>query len=103
MCCAISGVLPINEDVAQVGITYGPVSRINVIASVYAHQVVEVYLIDRLILCLVEVQLIRHLIREEESLYASLFVTHGVSRGKETAHQSDDCYYILFHSGIVFI
>ena len=74
------GVLPVEEYVAQVGVAIAQVSAIDIVGSLHAHQVVEIDLVAVLILLVVEVELVGHLVGEEESLLAGLFVAHGCCR-----------------------
>ena len=73
---AESAKLPVEQDIAQVEITLAPVYAIQVIISIDAHQIVEVHLISCLVLIICQVQLVSHLVSQEESLLACLFVTH---------------------------
>ena len=75
-CGHIAVVLPAGEHEAQVGITTLPVDAEEVGTVVHAEQVVEIDLIDILVLCAAEVELVGHLVGEEESLVASLVVSH---------------------------
>lgn len=101
--CAECGVLPVEEDVPEVGVANGPASCIHVVVCVNAQEIVEVYLIYCLVLHLVEVEFVSHLVSKEQSLCAGLFVTHGICRCNERAHESDDCDYILLHSRMGFM
>ena len=61
-------VLPRSQHEAQVCVTTIPPDAKHVAMTVQAHQVVEVDLVDCLILCSCEIQLVSHLVREEQSL-----------------------------------
>lgn len=75
-------VLPVEQDVAQVEVALPPVCLIEVVGRVYAHQVVQVHLVGCVILLFGEVQLVCHLVGEEQSLFARLFVAHRVGCGR---------------------
>ena len=75
---AVHAVLPIEQNVTQVQVAALPVEAVQVVVVVDAHQVVEVNLVCSLILVIGEVQLVGHLVRQEQGLPASLVVTHGV-------------------------
>ena len=70
-------VLPVEENVAQVGVALSPVCSIQVVVSVYPHEVIQVHFVCSLILVVGKIQLVCHLIGQKESLLASLLVTHG--------------------------
>ena len=80
-CSLVCGILPVIEYVAEVYVTLSPWSGINVTCSSYLHQVVEVYLVCGLILLLCEVQLVSHLVCQEQSLLACLCVCHSLGCG----------------------
>ena len=73
-----STILPVEQDIAEVEVTTFPIDAVKVGLRVDIHQIVEVDLVGSLVLFLGQVELIRHLVGKEESLLASLFVTHGV-------------------------
>lgn len=75
---AVHAVLPIKQNVTQVQIAALPVESEQVVIVVDAHQVVEVNLVCSLILVIGEVQLVSHLVRQEQGLPTRLVVTHGV-------------------------
>lgn len=75
---AVHVVLPIKQNVTQVQIAALPVESEQVVIVVDAHQVVEVNLVCSLILVIGEVQLVSHLVRQEQGLPTRLVVTHGV-------------------------
>ena len=64
--CHILVELPAVQHEAEVSITAIPPDAEDITVSVQAHQVVEIDLIDCLILCSGEVELVSHLVREEE-------------------------------------
>ena len=55
-------VLPGGEHVAEVSVTAAPPSTEHVTSPIDAHQIVEVNLIDGIVLCVCQVQLVGHLI-----------------------------------------
>ena len=72
--------LCVEQNVAQVAIAALPVVAIDIVIARHTHQVVEVDLIGGLILLVGKVQLVSHLIGQEQGLVASLFVTHCLAR-----------------------
>jgi hypothetical protein len=68
--------LPLEQDIAQIEVTTLPIGSEHIVASCHPHQVVEVYLISCLVLFVSQIQLISHLISEEEGLVAGLLVAH---------------------------
>ena len=76
--CHEGVVLPVEQDVAQVKVALCPIDAIQVVDGVDAHQVVKVHLVGGLVLLLGEVQLVCHLVGEEQCLLAGLLVTHCV-------------------------
>ena len=75
---AVHAILPIEQNVTQVQVAALPVEAVQVVVVVDAHQVVEVNLVSRLILVIGEVQLVSHLVRQEQGLPTRLIVTHGL-------------------------
>ena len=71
-------ILPAVQDIAKVSVTAIPPDAEDITVSVQAHQVVEIDLIDCLILCSGEVELVSHLIREEEGLVLCCIIAHCV-------------------------
>lgn len=78
--------LPGIEDEIQVGIASLPVSAEDVGPTCYAHQVIEVYLIGCLILCIRQIEFVCHLISKEQCLAACLFITHGTRLTRHGQH-----------------
>lgn len=74
----VGTVLPVEENITQIEVALLPITAVEVIVRVYSHKVVEVDFIGSLILCVGEIEFIRHLVGEEQSLLACLFVTHGL-------------------------
>lgn len=75
---AVHAILPIEQNVTQVQVAALPVEAVQVVVVVDAHQVVEVNLVCSLILVIGEVQLVSHLVRQEQGLPTRLIVTHGL-------------------------
>jgi len=76
--CHIFVELPAVQDIAEVSITAIPPDAEDISVSVQAHQVVEIDLIDCLILCSGEVELVSHLVREEEGFVLCCIIAHCV-------------------------
>ena len=68
--------LPVVEDIAQVEVTTLPVGAEHVCTTRDTHQVVEVDLVRSLILLFGQIQLVRHLVGEEQGLVAGLLIAH---------------------------
>ena len=79
-CSNVCAILPVKQYVAQVEVALTPVVTVEVVVCIDTHEVVEVYLVGSLILCIAEIKFIRHLVGEEQSLLACLFVAHGFCR-----------------------
>ena len=75
-CCHKGVPLPVVEDITHVEVTTLPIGAEHVCTSCDTHEVVEVDLIRSLILLFGQIQLVRHLVGEEQGLIASLLVTH---------------------------
>ena len=93
-------ILPVPEYVAQVGIASRPVDTVEVVYCVDAHQVVEIDLVGCFILLVGQVELVCHLVGQEQCLLTCLLVTHGVGREGE-GEQGGECYQKLLHDCIV--
>ena len=76
-CVNIGAVLPVKQHIAQVEITLTPIDTIEVIIRVDAHQVIEIDLVGSLILRIRQVELVSHLVGQEQSLLACLLITPG--------------------------
>ena len=78
--CAEHIPLPAIEDIAQVEVAALPVGTINVIHARDAHQVVEVDLVRCFVLGISQVELVGHLVGQEQSFPAGLLIAHGGGR-----------------------
>ena len=65
---------------SEVSVAAVPPRSVDIVAAVHAHEVVEVDFVDSLILCLGEVELVRHFIGKEEGFGARLVVCHCCGR-----------------------
>ena len=72
--------LPVEQDVAHIQVATFPVGAIHIVITGDPHQVVEVDFVGRLILLVGQVQLVGHLVGQEQGLVACLFVAHCVAR-----------------------
>ena len=72
--------LCLQQDVAHIEVTALPIDAIDIVNAGDSHQVVEVDLVGSLILLVRQVQLVSHLVRQEECLVTCLLVTHGMGR-----------------------
>lgn len=73
-------ILPIVQDVAQVGVPVGQARAIDIAGRVEAHQIVQVDFVGIIVLLVVKIQLIRHLVRQKTCVVAGFDVRHGLQR-----------------------
>ena len=76
--CDESVPLPVEQDIAQIEVATLPIGSIHVVTAGDTHQVVEVDLIGGLILFVCEIQLVSHLVGQEQGFVAGLLVAHCV-------------------------
>ena len=93
--------LPVEQDIAQVEVATLPVDAKHVVAARHAHQIIEVDFITSLILLVGEVELIGHLISQEQSLVAGLLETHCGGRDCYRQHRHQGHQHLL-HNRIFF-
>ena len=98
-CCDESIPLPVEQDIAQVEITTLPVGAVHVVAAGDTHQVVEIDLIGCLVLLVGEVQLVSHLVCQEQGLVAGLLIAHCVCSDGCCQHHHQ-CKKHLLHTRI---
>jgi hypothetical protein len=75
--CDVGIPLPRIKNVAQVEVTTLPVGTIHVVNAGDTHEVVEVDFVSCLVLGISQVELVGHLVGEEQGLIASLLIAHG--------------------------
>ena len=92
--------LPVEKDIAQIEVATLPVRAKHIGAACHTHQIVEVDFITCLILLVGEVELIGHLISQEQSLVAGLLVTHCAGRDCYRQHRHQGHQH-LFHNRII--
>ncbi len=80
--CDIGIPLPIIEDVAQVEVTTLPEGTVHIVYAGDTHEVVEVDFVCCLILGIGQVELVGHLVGEEQGFVAGLLVAHGRCRNR---------------------
>jgi hypothetical protein len=68
--------LPVEQDIAQVEVTALPIGSEHVMTARHAHQIVEVDLVSGLILLIGQVELVGHLVGQEQGLVAGLLIAH---------------------------
>jgi hypothetical protein len=91
--------LPVHKDITQIEVATLPVDAKHVSATSHTHQIVEVDFITSLVLLFGEVELIGHLISQEQGLSAGLLETHGGGRDCYRQHRHQDHQH-LFHNRI---
>ena len=98
---AIGAILPVEQNIAQVHVASLPVKSVEVGLVLNTHQIVEIDFVGGLILVVCQIELVGHLVGEEEGLFASLLITHGVSLNCHCEYgcEGDD---ELLHSCIFF-
>ena len=94
--------LPIEQYVTQVEVTALPIGTEHIVTPRYTHQIVEIDFVCSFVLFVCQVQLIRHLVGEEQGLVAGLLIAHGVCRNAECQH-GQQCEKHLLHNRIIFI
>ena len=68
--------LPVEQDIAQVEVTALPIGSEHVMTARHSHQIVEVDLVGGLILLIGQVELVGHLVGQEQGLVAGLLIAH---------------------------
>ena len=91
--------LPVKQDITQVEITALPVRSVHIVTAGDTHQIVEVDLIGCLVLFVCEIQLISHLVSQEQGLVAGLLIAHCVCRDGCCQHHHQ-CEKHLLHAHI---
>jgi len=93
--------LPVEQHIAHVQIAALPVGAVHIVVAGHPHQIVEVDLVGGLILLVGEVQLVGHLVGQEQGLVSGLLVAHGFARSCSEQHHGQG-YHHLCHSRILF-
>ena len=101
-CCDEGIPLPVEQDIAQVEIAALPVGSVHIVTAGDTHQVVEIDLIGCLVLLVSEIQLISHLVGQEQGFFASLLIAHCVCRDGCCQHHHQ-CEKHLLHNCIILI
>jgi hypothetical protein len=101
--CAECLPLPIQQNIAQVQVTTLPVVAIDIVITRHTHQVVEVDFIGSLILLVRQVQLVSHLVCQEQSLVACLFVAHCLARCCYRQHCYQGYHHLLHITFILIV
>ena len=81
--CQVGLILPVEQYVTQVEVALCPIHTIKVCLGVYAHQVVEVNFVCCLILLFGKIELIGHLVGQEQGLLTGLLITHCIGGHRE--------------------
>ena len=92
--------LPVKQDIAQIEITALPIGSVHIVTAGDTHQVVEIDLIGCLVLFVSKIQLISHLVGQEQGLVAGLLIAHCVCRDGCCQHHHQ-CENHLLHTRIV--
>ena len=99
--CAEGFPLPVEQDIAQVQVPMLPIGPEHIVTACYTHQIVEVDFVCSLILFVSQVQLVSHLVCQEEGFVACLLVAHSFARSCCQQHHCQG-YHHLLHSRIFF-
>jgi len=91
----IAVVLPLSKHHLEVAVANIPPGAEQVVLGVYVEKIVEVDFIHSLILCIGEVQLICHLVAEEQGFVACGVIWHCLGRDGYRHHHCHEHY--LFH------
>ena len=97
--CDIGVPLPVVQDITQIEVTTLPVGAEHVCTPSHSHEIVEIDLVGCLVLLVSQIQLVSHLVGQEQCLIASLLVAHGVGRNSNCHHHQ--CEKQLLHNRIV--
>ena len=100
-CSAESLPLPVEQDIAQIQVAALPIRSKHIVVARHTHQVVEVDFVCSLVLCISQVQLVSHLVRQEEGLVACLLVAHCLARSCCQQHHCQG-YHQFLHNRFVF-
>ena len=100
-CCYIGTPLPVEQDIAQVQISALPIGAEYIRTACDTHQIVEVDLICSLVLIVSQIQLVSHLISQEQRLISGLFVAHCTCCHCRGEHHQ--CEKQLLHNRIILI
>ena len=91
--------LPVKQDIAQIEIAALPIGAIHIVTAGDTHQIVKIDLVGSLVLFVSEIQLISHLVSQEQGLVASLLIAHCICRDGCCQHHHH-CEKHLFHTHI---
>lgn len=98
--CTIEAVLPVEEDVAQVGVAIIPIVVVG-IACTHIEEVLEIDLIDEIVLVGGEVKLISHLVSEIISVLLRFAEAH-TKRREEARDGDEERKNVTLHDFYVF-
>ena len=93
--------LPVEQNVAHIQVATLPVGGIDVVVAGDSHEVIQVDFVGSLVLLVGEVQLVGHLVGEEQGLVACLLVAHCLARCCYYQHCYQG-YHHLLHSCTYF-
>ena len=95
--------LPVEQHVAQVLVAALPVGAVDIVVARHPHQVVQVNLVGGLVLFVRQVQLVGHLVGEEQCFVACLFVTHCLARCCYCQQCYQGYHRLLHHHEYLFV
>ena len=96
--CAERLPLPVKQDIAHIQVAALPVGAVHVVVTGHTHQVVEVDFVSGLVLFVSQVQLVGHLVRQEQGLVPCLLVAHSLARCCYRQHCYQGHHYLLHNS-----
>ena len=99
--CTESIPLPIEQNIAQIQIATLPVGSKHIVTACHTHQIVEVDFVCSLVLFVRQIQLVSHLVRQEQGLVTCLLVAYCLARSCCQQHHCQG-YHHLFHN-LIFL
>ena len=100
--CYVGVPLPVEQDIAEIEIPALPVGTEHISATCYPHQVVEVDFVSCFVLLVSQIQLVCHLVGEEQGLATGLLVAHCTCCHRCGQHHHQ-CEKHLLHNRIILI
>ena len=100
--CQVGVPLPVEQDIAEIEISALPIGAEHVSATSYTHQVVEVDFVSCFVLLISQIQLVCHLVGEEQGLATGLLVAHCTCCHRCGQHHHQ-CEKHLLHNRIILI
>lgn len=100
--CYVGVPLPVEQDIAEIEISALPIGAEHISATCHTHQVVEVDFVSCFVLLVSQIQLVCHLVGEEQGLATGLLVAHCTCCHRCGQHHHQ-CEKHLLHNRIILI